>query len=123
MKKPYKRDPFNSYFGSDLLRFPVAPLPPAGSMALKDRVVIVTIDDEDAVVTLPDLAAAAGASSGSVDATVAGLPLHIRFDADRGVADVEALAEPERLDAVRYAFWFACFSLEGTIPVIIRDAT
>ncbi len=122
MKKPYKRDPFNSYFGSDLLKFPVEPLPPTGSLSLKDRVVTTTIDGVDTVFSLPGLAAAAGATAGSIDVTAEGLPLRIRFDEVLGVADVEPLGDPARLEAVRSAFWFAWYSLEGTVPVIIPDA-
>ena len=123
MKKPYKRDPFNSYFGSDLLKFPVAPLPPSGGLHLKDRVVIATIGGADAVFALPYLAEAAGAPAGTVDVTFEGVPLRIRFDAVLETADVETLDPSDRLEAVRWACWFCWFSLEGTIPVIIRDAT
>ncbi len=123
MERLYKRDPYHSYFGSDLLRFPVDPLPPGGGLRLKDRLVIVTVDGEDAAFALSDLAAAAGTPAGSYEVKVHGLPLRISFDVAVGVADVEPLGGPERLEAVRSAFWFAWYSLEGTIPVIIRDAT
>jgi hypothetical protein len=122
MKTLYKRDPYHSYFGSDLLRFPVAPLPPANGLSLKDRLVIVTIDGEDTAIALPALAAAVGTRSGSLELTVRGLALRILFDADLGVADVAPLAEPDRLTAIRYAFWFAWFSIEGTVPVMIPGA-
>ena len=123
MKMLYKRDPYHSYFGSDLLRFPVDPLPPAGGLWLKDRLVIVTVDGEDAAFSLSDLAAAAGTPVGAYEVRVRDLPLRISFDAEVGVADVEPLADPWRLEAVRSAFWFCWYSLEGTVPVIIRDAT
>lgn len=122
MKKPYKRDPFNSYFGSDLLKFPVEPLPPPGDLSFKDRVVVVTVDGEDAVFALSRLAAETGAPHGSIDVEVGGLPLRIGFDAVLGVADVEPLEATDRLDAVRSAFWFAWYSLEGTVPVMMPDA-
>jgi len=122
MKRPYKRDPYHSYFGSDLLRFPVDPLPPAEGLSLKDRLVIVTVDGEDTAISLPALAAAAGARSGSVEVMVQGLALRLRFDADLGVADVEPLGEPDRLTAVRYSFWFAWYALGGTTPVMIPGA-
>lgn len=122
MKKPYKRDPFNSYFGSDLLRFPVEPLPPPGDLDLKDRVVIVTIDGEEAVFALPALASAVGAEAGSIELSPSGLPLRVRFDAVLGTASVEPLDDPDRLESIRFACWFAWFSLKGTIPVIIPDA-
>jgi len=123
MKKPYKRDPFNSYFGSDLLRFPVEPLPPSDGPSLKDRVVIVTVDGESAVFALNDLAETEGAPAGSTEVVVAGLPLRIRFDAARHVANVEPLTDPQRLQSVRFGLWFAWYSLKGTIPGIIRDVT
>ncbi len=122
MKRPYKRDPYHSYFGSDLLRFPVDPLPPAEGLSLKDRLVIVTVDGEDAALPLPALATAAGARSGSFEVTTNGLALLIRFDADLGVADVEPLGDPDRLTAVRYAFWFSWYALGGTTPVMIPGA-
>jgi len=123
LKKPYKRDPFNSYFGSDLLKFPVSPLPPPGDLHLKDRVVVATIGGEDVVYALPELAEAAGARAGILDVSAGGVPLRIRFDTDLETAEVVALDRPERLEAVRWACWFAWYSLGGTIPVIIRDAT
>lgn len=122
MKTLYKRDPYHSYFGSDLLRFPVDPLPPEQGLSFKDRLVIVTIDGEDAAIALPALAAAAGTRSGSLELTVQGLALRIGFDVDLGVATVEPLDEPNRLTAVRYAFWFAWYALEGTTPVMIPGA-
>jgi hypothetical protein len=122
MKRLYKRDPYHSYFGSDLLRFPVDPLPPVGGLLLKDRLVIVTVDGEDAAFSLPALAEAAGTRSGSFEVAAHGLPLRIQFDADLGVAGVEPLGEPNRLTAVRYSFWFAWYALGGTTPVMIPGA-
>ncbi len=122
MKTLYKRDPYHSYFGSDILRFPVDPLPPAGGLLLKDRLVIVTIDGEDTAMALPALAAATGARAGSLELTVQGMALRIGFDVDLGVATVEPLGEPDRLTAIRYAFWFAWYALEGTTPVMIPGA-
>ena len=122
MKRLYKRDPYHSYFGSDLLRFPVEPLPPTEGLLLKDRLVIITIEGEDAAFPLPALAEAAGTRSGSFEVTVQGLALLIRFDADLGVADVEPIGDPDRLTAVRYSFWFAWYALGGTTPVMIPGA-
>ena len=122
MKRLYKRDPYHSYFGSDLLRFPVEPLPPTEGLLLKNRLVIITVDGEDAAFPLPALAAAAGTRSGSSEVTVQGLPLRIQFDADLGVADVEPLIDSDRLKAVRYSFWFAWYALGGTTPVMIPGA-
>ena len=122
MKTLYKRDPYHSYFGSGLLRFPVDPLPPEEGLSLKDRLVIITIDGENTAMALPALAAAAGTRSGSLELVVQDLILRIGFDADLGVASVEPLGDSDRLTAVRYAFWFAWFSIEGTVPVMIPGA-
>jgi hypothetical protein len=142
LKKLYKRDPYHSYFGSDLLRFPVDPLPPSSDLRLKDRVVVVTVDGTDVPFALPHLAQAAGDASGEIEVEAAGLPLRIRFRLDPGVATVEPLSDPTRLQAIRYAFWFAWHAMaekpstqqesvsdlrspgpkKGTIPDTIRDA-
>ena len=50
------------------------------------------------------------------------LALLIGFDVDLGVATVEPVDEPNRLTVIRYAFWFAWFSIEGTVPVMIPGA-
>lgn len=116
LKKLYKRDPYHSYFGSDLLHFPVRPLPPPGPRRLKDRVVVVTVDGNDAIVTLRDLATAARTETGTVEVEVAGLPLAVRFSVAPGTAVVEPLTEPSRLQAVRHCFWFAWYAFGGMIP-------
>ena len=115
LKRIYKRDPYHSYFGSDLLHFPVRPLPP-GERHLKDRVVVVTVDETDAVFALKDLAAASGSDRGTVEVEAAGVPMRIRFTVAPGTAVVEPLSEPSRLNAVRHTFWFAWYSLGGMIP-------
>jgi len=112
----YKRDPYHSYFGSDLLHFPVEPLPPPGELALKDRVLIVTTDGRDTVFALRRIAAAAGASSGAWESSAAGVPLRIRFDLDAGAALVEPLADPGPGFATRQCFWFAWYALHPKAP-------
>jgi hypothetical protein len=125
MKKLYKRDPYHSYFGSDLLRFPVDPLPP-GNHALKERLVVVAVDGVNVDLSFSKLAAQAGKNSGTTQVDVLGLPLKIDFDIDLGVAAVTPLEMPERLQSVRYAFWFAWYAMnhsqKGTIPGIISAA-
>ena len=116
LKKLYKRDPYHSYFGSDLLHFPVRPLPTEGPRHLKDRVVIVTVGEFNAAFALGDLAAAAGSDAGTVDVEVAGMPIRIRFAVSTGTAAVDPLSGENRLLAVRHTFWFAWYSLGGMIP-------
>jgi hypothetical protein len=125
MKKPYKRDPYHSYFGSNLLRFPVDPLPPDQGR-LKERLVVVTVDGNNVDLSFSKLATEAGKHRESMQIDVLGLPLKIDFDTDLGVAEVKAVETPERLEAVRYTFWFAWYAMEHsqkrTIPGIIRSA-
>jgi len=119
----YRRDPYHSYFGSDLLRFPVAPLPPASDLRLKDRVVAVTVDGRNEVFALRQLAEAAGADAGEAEVEVEGIRLRLRFRLYPGVVEVESLTETDRLTAVRHAFWFAWYALEGTIPEMDQPAS
>ena len=122
LKTLYKRDPYHSYFGSELLRFPVAPLPQEGGLHLKDRLVVVTVDGHDAAFALPQLAAVGGGPSGSVGVEVGGAELRIDYRVDPGVAEVNAVGGEAELQSVRYGFWFAWSAIEGTIPVIISGA-
>jgi hypothetical protein len=116
LTKLYKRDPYHSYFGSDLLRFPVDPLPPSSDLRLKDRVVVATLGGADHVFALAHLARAVGDASGEITVDAGGLPLRIRFRLDPGVASVEPLSGPERLLTTRYAFWFAWHATGGEPP-------
>ena len=119
MQRIYRRDPYHSYFGSDLLRFPVAPLPPADDLHLKDLVVAVTVNGVDTAFALPQLAELAGQSPGTVEVEVAGVILHIDFSLDPKVAVVTTQTDQEALTSVRYALWFAWFAFGGTIPDMI----
>ncbi|MBD3161098.1 MAG: DUF3179 domain-containing protein, partial [Candidatus Eisenbacteria bacterium] len=40
LKKEYKRNPYGSYSSSDLLRFPVEPLPSESGPGLKERIAV-----------------------------------------------------------------------------------
>jgi hypothetical protein len=107
MKSLYKRNPYHSYFGSDLLRFPVSPLPPSDDIPLKERVTIVSVGDEHAVFALTRLAAAVGRARGVWHDELAGMPFEIRFDSELGTATVEPTDGTPTGFAVRHAFWFA----------------
>lgn len=116
LKKLYRRDPYHSYFGSDLLHFPVRPLPSSDNNQLKDRMVIVTVDGHHEMFSLRRLAQATGADEGTVELEAAGLPIAIRFSVVPGTAVVEPLTTPDRLQAVRHTFWFAWYAFGGMIP-------
>ena len=116
LKRLYKRDPYHSYFGSDLLHFPVRPLPQPGPVGLKDRLVVVTVADHHQAFALRDLAAAIGSDEGVIETEVAGLAVRISFRLVPGTAVIESLDDRRPLRAARYTFWFAWYSLGGMIP-------
>lgn len=49
MEEKYQSDPYSMYFGSDLLRFPVDPLPPEGVRGVKSKLTIVRRSDGSVV--------------------------------------------------------------------------
>jgi hypothetical protein len=110
MEQKYSRDPYHSYFGSDLLHFPVAPLPLDDGLGLKDRLVIVGSGDETETLALPRLAQAVGSADGTWSGRIGGHPVRIRFQRDAGTAVVEELDGSSDGPAVRYAFRFAWFA-------------
>jgi hypothetical protein len=110
-KRLYKRDPYHSYRGSDVLRFPVEPLPPEGRLALKDTVAVVGTASHTLVFALPYLADAVGSARGRWVAPFGDDVVVIDFDAEVGTMAV-ASRDPEVLDPpVRYAYWFEWYAL------------
>ena len=103
----YRRDPYHSYMGSDLLRFPVDPLPAPGGLHLKDRVVAVGVDRTTAVFALPRLADRAGAGAGTVEVEVGDARVRLTFDRELGTTLVEPVSPSTPHLEVRHAFWFA----------------
>ena len=117
-KRLYKRDPYHSYRGSDMLRFPVEPLPPKGVLGYKDIVAIVTTDDDDHAFALFDLAEAVGAPQGRWAALLNEEVYLTSFDAEAGTFSVEPRDEGIPRPAVRFAYWFQWWSLHpGTVPL------
>jgi hypothetical protein len=106
MVAEYKREPYGSYFGSDLLRFPVAPLPPAG-MPLKTPLVAVRTGTGFAAVTLPAVAARADAG-GRWSAAVDGVQLTFEYR-DRP-ASVTVTNPDGESAAAFHAFYFAWYA-------------
>lgn len=64
----YRREPYSTYFGDDRLRFPARPLPPAGALARKDLVAVVTAGGETVAYPLRAIARRA-AGEDSADET------------------------------------------------------
>jgi hypothetical protein len=116
LKKLYRRDPYHSYFGSDILRFPVEPRPPEDGLSVKERVVVVSVGSTETAFALSRLAEAVGTRSGQWRTEVAEVPIAIRFDATLGTASV--MPEPgfDTTVAVRHAFWFAWYAHHPETP-------
>jgi hypothetical protein len=117
-KRLYKRDPYHSYRGSEVLRFPVDPLPPVGLLARKDLAVAVTTATGDAVFPLPYLAMAAGAQRGTWAALIDDRVFVIDFDADAGTFAIEARDRATPAPPARIAYWFEWYAIDpGIVPL------
>ncbi|MCU0303788.1 MAG: DUF3179 domain-containing protein [Thermoanaerobaculales bacterium] len=110
-KRLYKRDPYHSYRGSDLLRFPVDPLPPAGPLRRKDVVAVVTAGDVDAPFALRDLAEAVGSPRGTWAAPIGDAVYLVEFDAEAGSVAARPRDPQTPPPPVRVAYWFAWYAL------------
>ncbi|MCG6963166.1 MAG: DUF3179 domain-containing protein [Acidobacteria bacterium] len=110
LAREYKRDPYSSYFGSDILRFPVSPKPPSHRLHLKDRVVVATAGGHTEAFALPDLARDARAESGTVEREIGDVPVRITFDNVLGTASVASLDPQHPVQSVRTSFWFAWYA-------------
>jgi hypothetical protein len=110
-KRLYKRDPYHSYRGSDLLHFPVEPLPPATMLALKDTVAVVSHAGQDSVFALPYLAMAVGEERGRWAALLGEDIYLIDFDAELGTFAIAPYEEGPAALPVRFAYWFEWYSL------------
>ncbi len=106
-KRLYKRDPYHSYFGSEVLHFPVDPMPPDDGPGLKERVVIVEAGAEREVFAISALAANVGEPRGTVDTIIGDVPLRIHFTSVPPTARVQMLANSGQPLKIRVAFWFA----------------
>lgn len=106
---------YEPYFGSDVLRFPVSPLPPETERRLKTPGVAVRTRGNWHFYFLSDIAAQA-AGAGKWDATVDGVSLRCEYRPDPATAWIQA-DHPASVDVV-YAFWFAWYALRSTeLPV------
>ncbi len=110
-KGKYKRDPYHSYRGSDVLRFPVEPLAPEGHLARKDLVAVVTHSGQDSVFALPYLELAVGEKTGKWAALLGEDVFIIEYDAELGAFAIESRDDEVADPAVRFAYWFEWYSL------------
>ncbi len=108
----YKRT-YEPYFGSEMLRFPVAPLAPVNGIQLKSPVLAVHLGETWHVVPLTRIAEHAGAD-GAWATQLGGVPVTFEYRSNPGVAWVQPIngAEPETVAA----FWFGWYAAHPPEP-------
>jgi hypothetical protein len=106
-KKRYKMNPYGSYYSSDLLRYPVDPLP-QGPVSYKMPVLVLKQDEQQHAYTFKFAAEQAGprqfwtAPNGFDD-------IQIRYLPDPPAVDLLNLSLDHPLDVI-YTFWFAWYA-------------
>lgn len=100
----YKRDPYSSYFGSELLRFPVSPLlPPTARVSAKSKLLVLWPFQDPVVLPLEALN-----QRGITHLRLRGVSLQLTPLAPHGLAELTVL-EGESPPVI-YAFAFAWFA-------------
>jgi len=121
LAEQYRRDPYASYFGSDELRFPVAPLPPAEAYPLKTPVVAFGGSGGWTAVPLPAIAALARAAAAPTGR------LREMWPALAYLPEASAVAVDDRRlppgVAVAYASYFAWFATHRGDTTWVGEAT
>jgi hypothetical protein len=113
--KRYRGNPYGMYYGSDLLRYPVAPLPPAADPPFKTPVVVLESPAGRAVLEIPGLARRAGPAGSTAAATPAGtVPLRVTPEPPTALVE----AGPGAPEPVAHAFWFAWHAMHPEDPLI-----
>jgi len=106
----YKRDPYSSYFGSDLLRYPVRPLPPPERGPWKTPVIALSLDGVWHAFPFPALSARADAG-GRWSTNIGNVPLDFRIRRD--YPQTVEVSSPGRSMPTVYAFLFAWTATHG----------
>lgn len=122
--RKYRRDPYGSYYGSDRLRYPVAPLPPTrGQWEYKTDVVAVEAGGRWCAFPLPLIAQQAGLR-GRWEATWQGqtLTFDYRLLPHSGATVWVRGTEDEPVRAVR-SFWFAWYAMHPETTVYGSEPT
>ncbi len=110
MADAYKRNPYGVYFGSDLLRFPVRPLPPPSiELPLKEPMIVVGSHRDRRAYPFSIIARRAG-DGGAWETTNAGRAIVFRLRREPLSVDVEAL-DGGPAPPVVYALWFSWYAI------------
>lgn len=107
--RDYRRNPYSSYFGSDLLRYPVDPLPRSNRLPLKTPLVAVGLADGFHAFTLPFLAA--GTDVGSKTVTIGNVTMRFYW---QGRPTHLWLEQPDQPLPVVHSLLFAWYAAQGT---------
>lgn len=114
VRKRRKRNPYGSYVGSDILRFPVEPLPDPGMGRLKQRVTVLGRGGERVVLRHSDLLELAQPRACF---TLAGERVELSFQPASDTLAVEG----GQLDWSAQAFWFAWYATHPDDRVATGD--
>ncbi len=110
MAEEYSRDPYSSYFASDQLRFPVAPLPVNDTLDLKTPMVAVMAGERFHVFPIRSIGERAG-RDGLLPLDLDGRKIVFRYTGDPPSVTAAA-ADTGSAPAVLYAFWFAWYAIQ-----------
>ena len=113
--KRYRGNPYGMYYGSDLLRYPVSPLPPAADPPYKTAVVVVQSAAGRAVLEIPGLARRAGPGGSTVVDSSAGTAA-FRVTPEPPTALVEG--GPGAPEPIAHASWFAWHAMHPEDPLV-----
>ncbi len=108
----YKSEPYGNYFGNDLLRFPVRPLPEGTDVPWKTRMIVTGRGEEWEAFSIPEIAARAGAA-GEWRTRWRGVPIRFTVAGDPPMVRLfpEGLSDPPLVNF--YCFYFAWYALGG----------
>ncbi|MFH1279599.1 MAG: DUF3179 domain-containing (seleno)protein [Candidatus Eisenbacteria bacterium] len=110
--KAYKKDPYGNYFSSDLLRFPVSPMPPEGGAPLKSRVLAVRPGRDWVMFRFDEIGANADGKGEWRTAAPGGTPLVLHYRKEPETAWALAGDPPTPVPSYQ-CFWFAWYAFRG----------
>ncbi|HOL96556.1 MAG TPA: DUF3179 domain-containing (seleno)protein [bacterium] len=108
-KDLYKKN-FGNYFGSDVLRFPVSPLPPAPDLPKKTPVIVIRAGGESRAFTYDAIRGRVDTKAGWATA-IGDTPVTFRYY-PHPPAVIAASNDSSKSVEVIYAFWFAWYALQ-----------
>ncbi len=102
----YKRDPYRADLASDVLRFPVEPMPPPSDLGLKEPIVAIGLGEAVAPFAAPAAAGGTPPEPVWIALEIAGRRLELRAGSTPAVAEARDADTGSTLP-LRFACWFA----------------